>query len=154
MKKLSLWFCVVGPVAGNFGFISTDLVIDYLGLADSALAHPVDCWAIVGAIAVIWLYSLFLAFPIGVLPAWLCGAIFDKIVDATDTENMGKQVLIASGIGFVISGALGFLFLMANSPVSIVKLLPWCIAGAFGGGASAIATYTLRKRNTGCDPSQ
>ena len=134
MRGTYIYFLVLGPPAGTFGYVATDQILTVGDLAVSSLVDPGTPLAIFGTIALLWLYGLIFAYPIGLLPAFLCGALFARAIRNSANLSRPLRGLIGGGIGVFVAAIFGgVLFHYRATGFSVLQLAPWAGAGAVGG---------------------
>lgn len=141
MNRNLMYFLLFGPVAGSFGFILTDQLFAVAGFYNSSLARPESFTALWETVPILWLYSLILAYPIGVLPALLCGLIYEKLLNMKPRTTIVAHSLLGAILGFGVSILLGGMFVYSSdSGKALIHILPWVIAGLLGGFVSALTS--------------
>ena len=136
-------FLILGPPVGTLGYIVTDQVLAVSGKYTSFLAqpiHPVDPWGALITIPALWLYGLVLAYPLGLLPAGVSAVLFKYLV----SKQAGAHRSVRAALGCITGMTAAALFGFALNPAisDPWRLLPWAVAGAFGGGASGIGAVS------------
>ena len=98
-------------------------------------------------VAVLWLYSLILAYPLGFLPAILTGAVFAQLLRRRNANlSWPIRALLGAVLGACIALAFGLLFTTGSA---LPSLLRWGAAGALGGAVSGAAVSAEFKPEAG-----
>jgi len=141
MNRTLIYFLLFGPVAGGFGFVLTDQLVAAAGFYTSSLASPesfTDLWE---TVPILWLYSLILAYPVGALPALLCGLIYGKLLSLKPSTAIMAHASLGAILGFGVSILIGSMFVYSSDSGNVlIHILPWGIAGLIGGLVSALAS--------------
>lgn len=142
MRKTLGVFTILGPIVGSLGFIVMDQLLFVSGINVSLLAQPDSAIALWKTIPVLWVYSLVIAYPIGLLPAILCGLLYEKFL-----HNKSFGPFYSGLLGLGISSAFGSLFaqvsISGNITAYVTQLLSWGVAGFLGG---LVAACAVRKK--------
>lgn len=143
MNRTLMCFLLLGPVAGGFGFVLTDQLVAVAGFSISSLARPENFTALWETVPILWLYSLILAYPLGVLPALLCGLMYEKLLSMKPRTAIVAHAFLGAILGFGVSLLLGSMFVYGlEAGDALMHILPWGIAGLIGGLVSALASRT------------
>lgn len=136
-----MYFLLLGPFAGSFGFVLTDQLAAVAGFSSTFLIDPENFTSLWGSVPILWLYSLVLAYPVGAMPALLCGLVYEWLLKNNPSTTVVARSILGATIGSSISIILGSLFVYnSNSGNMMIHILPWGIAGLFGGLVSAFTT--------------
>lgn len=138
MNWIIFRFLLVGPAVGTFAFVMADQLLDSAGVTTSNLASPGS----LAAVPILSLYGLVFAYPVGGVPAAICGAVYAILLRHRTQHNPVALIRFLSGGllgGCVISLFSSGLWSASQKSTVFAALFTWAAAGLLGGGVSALA---------------
>jgi hypothetical protein len=157
MSAVVIRFVAIGPAVGTLAFIFAS----ELGSTQAAEPYTIAAAAAIlqdtGSLVAMWLYGLVLGYPVGCIPAVLCGIVYAFCLERVTSGNPKRISRFAAGatIGGLLSVGFGSLFTWVPSAANVfTSLVAWATSGAAAGGFSALAiTEPLYQQVHGQHPS-
>ena len=148
MPSIPLRFLLIGPAIGSFVFIFVSFLAGEHAQTTAISTVPEHIGIVTTAInaVAVWGFGCLIAYPIGGIPAALCGVIYWFILKQHISGNLKwpLRILIGGSVGLICALAfVGILFISSSRGDVLTSLISWAVSGAVSG---AVCALSIRQR--------